>query len=323
MVEVLRGGVVETRHRLHAAICTADGALVASVGDPDLVTFMRSAAKPFQALPAVEGGVLERFDLNDRHLAIGCSSHSGSPLHAGVVADLLARAGIPLSALRPHGPHPPIDVEAARQLERSGREPASLEHNCSGNHALMLAHARARDEPLDGYLDPEGPRQTAASEAVVSALGCEARLGVDRCGMTAYAAPLTAMATAYARLALGTLDSGWHDAAERGAAAMRAHPELVAGRGRLDTLAMALPGVVAKGGARGVVCVGSSVTGLGGALKVEDGDGDVASRAGTLLVEAITRRRPIAALAELREAPLVDGAGRSVGEYRVHLTLYA
>jgi L-asparaginase II len=104
---------------------------------------------------------------------------------------------------------------------------------------------------------------------------------------------------------------------------MRAHPELVAGKGRLDTLAMALPGVVAKGGARGVVCVGSAVTGLGGALKVEDGDADVASRAGTLLVEAITRRRPIAALAELREAPLLDGAGRSVGEYRVHLTLYA
>jgi L-asparaginase II len=138
--------------------------------------------------------------------------------------------------------------------------------------------------------------------------------------MTAYAYPLTAMATAYARLATGTGLNGYADAASRIVAAMRANPRLVSGEGGLDTLAMALDGVVSKGGAKGVACCGSSLTGLGAALKVEDGDGGVAQMAGSLLVERVAGGST-PELEAIRERPLLDGLGNRIGHYELRLEL--
>src|SRR4051794_38378939 len=233
VVLAVRGAVVESRHVLHAAVCRADGTLVASCGDPQHVTYMRSSAKPLQALCSVRAGVVDEFGLDERQLAVSCSSHQGTPEHAAAVAGLLQRAGIPLSRLRPRGLHPPISPSAALNLARDGRVYSPLEHNCSGNHALLLAYAKLRGLDLDSYLDPDGAPQTAATEGVRAVFGSDGELGCDHCGMTAYAYPLAAMATAYARLATGAELNGYADSAARIVAAMRAHPRLVSGEGGL------------------------------------------------------------------------------------------
>jgi L-asparaginase II len=317
VVEELRGAVVEARHLVHAAICRADGTLVAAAGDPRHVTYLRSSAKPLQALPSVAAGTLERFGLGDAHLAVACGSHHGTPAHAATVADLLARAGVPLGALRPRGLHAPLDPDSARRLAMSGSVPSPLEHNCSGNHALMLALSRHLELPLERYLDPGGEPQQRATAAVAEVAGEQPALGVDRCGMTAYALPLAVMAATYARLATGSLPAAWQESGRRVVGAMRARPELVAGPSALDTAAMGLDGVIAKGGARGVFCCASVTTGLGGALKVEDGDQRAARLAASLLVEAVAEAP--GALVHFRDAPIADGNGTPVGAQRVAL----
>ena len=152
--------------RVHAVVVDAAGAVLASAGDPELPCMLRSAAKPLQALPAVRDGVIERYDLEARHVAVACGSHEGTPAHAAAVADVVARAGLPLAALRPRGVHPPLAAGAARALLLAGRVPTVLEHNCSGNHALMLLRESMLARDPAAYLDADGPAQADATAAV-------------------------------------------------------------------------------------------------------------------------------------------------------------
>ena len=321
IVEEVRGSVVEARHRVHAVVVrTSDGALVSSTGDPDLPTMLRSAAKPLQALPAVRDGVLERFELDDRHLSIACGSHEGTPTHTACVADLLARAGVPAGALRPRGLHAPLDPAAARALALEGRLPSPLEHNCSGNHALFLAREAMHGRDLARYLALDGPAQVEATRACADALACELGEGCDRCGMRAYAVPLRVAALAYGRLASGCLPEPWREAGLRVAGAMRAEPEMVAGEGSFDTLALRLPGVVCKRGALGVFCCGSSLTGLAGALKIEGGSSEAMETAAVELLTAIGAD-PTPEIDAFRARAIVDGDGGIAGFWQTSIML--
>ena len=161
---------------------------------------LRSAAKPLQALPAVRDGVIERYDLEARHVAVACGSHEGTPAHAATVAEVVARAGLPLAALRPRGVHPPLAAVATRELALAGRVPTVLEHNCSGNHALMLLRESMLERDPAAYLDPDGPAQADATAAVARACDCEPVIAGDRCGMRAYSVPLRNAALGYLRL---------------------------------------------------------------------------------------------------------------------------
>lgn len=273
VVEVTRGAVVESRHRVHVAVVGADGTLRASSGDPDLVTFWRSSAKPIQALPVVDDGAFDRFGFTLEELALTCGSHSGTPAHVRVAESILEKIGLTAEALA-CGPHAPFDGEARRALEEQGLEPVRLHNNCSGKHAGMMATARVRGWDPDGYQRVEHPVQARLLTEVArwtqlpeEAIG----LGVDGCGVVCYAFPLSRMALAYASLAAAAR------AGERGPAtvveAMAAHPEMVAGEGRICTaISRVTEGrVFAKVGAEGVYCVGVPGAELGIALKVEDG----------------------------------------------------
>jgi len=273
VVEVTRGAVVESRHRVHVAVVDADGMLRAFSGDPEGVTFWRSAAKPIQALAVVDDGACERFGLTARELALICGSHSGTAAHVRVAESILEKIGLTAEALA-CGPHAPFDREARRGLEEQGLEPVRLHNNCSGKHAGMMAVARARGWDPDGYHRVEHPVQARllAEVARWTQLPAEAiGLGVDGCGVVCYALPLRNMALAYASLAAAARRG------ERGPAtvveAMAAHPEMVAGEGRICTaLGRITEGrVFAKLGAEGVYCVGVPGAELGIALKVEDG----------------------------------------------------
>jgi L-asparaginase II len=237
-VAVRRGGTVESTHRVHA-VAVRNGALVASAGDPGLVTFMRSAAKPLQALPLARA----REDVDERDLAIASASHLADEAQLAAVRALLDKA-------------PATEDD----LECGPFEGSKLRHNCSGKHAGMLALCRVKGWPLEGYRLAEHPCQEAMLAEVASAAGLSpVATATDGCGVVTFALPLHAMATAFTRID------------QRVATAMRAHPELIRGPLALDTnLMQALPGWIAKGGAEGLLCA-AAPDGLGLALKVEDG----------------------------------------------------
>jgi len=267
------------------AVAVRDGVIVASAGDPALVAFLRSAAKPIQALPVARA----RADLTEEEVAISCASHLARPDQLEHVRSLLAKA-------------PATEGE----LE-CGPEPTRIEHNCSGKHAAMLALCRARDWPSEGYRLLGHPCQGTMLAEVSAAAEVEPTTvptAVDGCGVVTFALPLERMAHAFSRLE--ALEGG-----ERVVRAMRAHPELVRGPGAADvTLMRALAGWVAKLGAEGLLCA-SAPDGLGVAIKAEDG----ATRAPGVALASFLARLGIDAGA-LAEAPLESSRGDVVGELR-------
>ena len=306
--------MVEARHCVHAVVVDAGGAVLASAGDPEFPCVLRSAAKPLQALPSVRDGVIERYDLEARHVAVACGSHEGTRAHAAAVAEMVARADLSPAALRPRGVHPPLAADAARALALAGRVPTVLEHNCSGNHALMLLRESMLGRDPGAYLDVDGPAQADATAAVASACDCEPVIGGDRCGMRAYAVPLRNAALGYLRLAGHGMPEPYAAAARRVAGAMGEAPEMVAGPGSFDSLANALPHVVAKRGAMGVFCCASAQTGRGGALKIEDGSFEAMEVAAVQLLEAVAG--PLGqAFDPWRERVIGDGNGAPVGSW--------
>ena len=238
-VLVRRGGAVESVHTVHAA-ATRDAELVDAAGDPELVTYMRSSAKPIQALPLAR----EYPDLPTNELAIACASHLADADQLAAAASLLARARASED-----------DLECGPE----GDPPSRLNHNCSGKHAGMLAVCHARGWPKRGYRLPDHPLQQELLAEIERAAGAPpTATAVDGCGVVTFALPLRAMAHAFA------------DLDPRIADAMRAHPELIRGERAADTRLMrALPGWVAKGGAEGLMCAAGN--GIGVALKAEDG----------------------------------------------------
>jgi L-asparaginase II len=285
VVEAVRGGVVEARHRVHA-VAVADGEVVSSAGDPSLVAFFRSSAKPIQALPVVRA----RPDLDDEEVAIACASHLARAEQLAPVRSLLAKA------------------PAGEDELECGSEPTPLEHNCSGKHAAMLVLCRNRGWPSAGYRLAGHPCQQAMLEEVAAAAEVDpsrVATGVDGCGVPTFALSLQRMAHAFSRLE--RLEAG-----PRVGAAMRAHPDLIRGPLAADTALMrALPGWTAKGGAEGLLCA-VSPEGLGVALKVEDGSTRaVRSAAGAFLVGL-----GLEAGRELEVVPIESSRGERVGELR-------
>lgn len=285
LTEVTRGGIVECRHWGHVAVVDTDGRLIASAGDPEMVTYMRSAAKPVQALPLVESGAADRYRLSEAELAICCASHSGSAEHRETVHGMLQRAGLTEDELW-CGPHRPGDGPSAAALIRDGREPTPVYSNCSGKHTGMLLTCLHEGYSLPDYYEPGHPLQQRIVAAMAELAGWpEDRIvtGVDGCGVPSFALPLGRMALVFARLAdpsgLGPARAA---ALTRLAQAMAAHPVMVAGRGRFNTVLMEQQPdrLVAKTGAEGVMAVGvrpgfaAAVPGrpaLGIIVKTEDG----------------------------------------------------
>ena len=277
-VAVRRGALVEAVHRVHA-VAVQDGETVAAAGDPTLVTFMRSAAKPLQALPLARA----RDDLDDRDLAVASASHLATPEALEAVEALLAKAPA---------------TEDELECGPDGHPPSRLRHNCSGKHAGMLALCRAHGWPSEGYRLAGHPVQEAARLELAAAAGVqpdELPAAVDGCGVLTFVLSLERMALAFARL--HELDGG-----ARVAAAMQAFPELVRGPGAADTELMRLrPGWTAKGGAEGVLCA-AGADGLGLALKCEDGNGRALGPALAAFLRGLGRPVPELEVRELRNS---------------------
>src|SRR5207245_2249100 len=299
-VEQLRGSVVESSHTVHVAVVDRAGQLVARAGDPDLVTFWRSAAKPFQAVPLVTDGVVERFKISTAELALCCASHSSEPGQVALVRELLAKIGCSERDLL-CGAHPPLSERVAQDYATRGVRLTAVYSNCSGKHAGMLALARHHGWPTEFYTRLEHPVQQRCLAEVSRWTGVgvgDIRTAVDGCGVVCFGLPLRNMALAYARLAIA--DFGLPIADSKGVRPIRSpqsaivesmlrHPELIAGEGRPCTEIMrAHPGrVIAKVGAEGVYCALLTQERLGIALKVADGHAAASALAMAAVLEEL------------------------------------
>lgn len=255
-VRLLREGIPESIHTAQAVICDDRGRILLCAGNPETATFARSVLKPFQAMAVTSTGTLDRFNLTDRDLAIICSSHKGRIEQVRQVFNILWRADVEPTALQ-------CPIPAGKK--------SSLEYNCSGKHAGMLAVAQQLGYPLNNYLQYNHPVQELILAKLAELLKIPAEEFIparDDCGAPTYLMQMRQLGWLYAQLASGnSLDL------ERVVRAMTHHPNMVAGEGEFDTELMQLTegALVSKSGAEGVQCIGRVGEGMGLAIKVMDG----------------------------------------------------
>ena len=302
-VRLLRGDSLESVHRVHAVVCDQRGRVLMRAGDPQRLSFVRSALKPFQAQVFVASGAADQAGNDDRGLAIACASHAGTPAHAREAFKLLWNADLETDQLQ-------------CPIPKGGTSP--LEHNCSGKHAAFLASCRRMHWPLESYLQPDHPLQQQVLKQVGDLLGmpgAELVTARDDCGAPTLQLQLAQMALLFAHLGASEQAD-----LERLSRAMLAHPELVAGAGRFDTEVM-LRGhgqVLSKGGAEGIQCLSRVGEGLGLAIKVEDGASRAKQAVALHLLKQLEWLTPLT-LEELSQEYLVPSPGVSLkvsGELR-------
>lgn len=271
IAEVTRGGIVESRHTGAYAVVNRNHETVLSGGDIEAHVFPRSAIKAFQCLPVVESGAADRFGFTPEDIALACSSHQGEPEHVRVARAMLKKAGND-EAYYECGAHWPDSPLALRELARSSGEAGAIHNNCSGKHAGMLALARQLGADTRGYVKREHPVQRAIAATIGRYCDCDPDqlpCGIDGCSVPTWAIPLRNTALGFARFT-----DPANAAAQRIIASVRAHPLMVSGSTGFDTQLMtAVPRVFAKGGAEGVHCGCVPHTGLGIAVKCDDGAG--------------------------------------------------
>lgn len=271
LVEVTRGPLVECRHRGFIAVVDAGDSLRASLGDADVPVCLRSLAKPFQALPVITTGAAQAFGFGAEELALFSGSLSGQDFHVELVKKVLARIGLGPEALM-CGAHAPLHRPTARTLAAAGEKPTALHHTCAGKHAAMLALCVHHGWPTGNYLDFDHPVQKLILKTVGEMVGLkpeEIPLALDGCSAPVFYVPLRRIALGFARLAAAPSDTP----AGKIMAACLAHPRLIAGDERLETILMdTLPGrLFAKTGAEGGFALALKEEGWGVAVKIEDG----------------------------------------------------
>jgi L-asparaginase II len=320
LIEVIRGEFVESVHRGSIAVADAWGALVEGIGDVEERAFLRSGAKPFQVMPAVLTGGIDRFGITDRELAVLCASHTGEPRHVEEVLSVLGKIGLDESALR-CGVHPPINPRVAADRWRKGLEPSPVCNNCSGAHAGMLVACVAAGWSIDHYGDPNHPLQLQIRKILAEfswTEEAELEEAVDNCAVPTFRLPLIRSATAFARLASGVgVSDKLAGAARAVRSAMTTYPEMVGGEDRLDSDLMRAAGgdLVAKGGAEGFQGVGHTARGIGLALKVSDGGPNAANTATmrALSDAAMVSSASLEALDAYRDPVVLNMQGEIVG----------
>ena len=314
LVRAVRSGVEESLHVGSVAVADADARLVAWAGEPDRVAFARSSMKPLQA--AVSLGMIDA-DLSDAEIAVMCASHNGEPVHVEAVERLLGRAGLEAGALRC-----PPDRPLAGQADGPLPPPERRYHNCSGKHAGMLLACASRGLDLATYREPQHPLQRSVLEAVREVAGEPRAIGVDGCGVPVHALSLREMATLFARLVTPGTVGSVESAARRAVDAMRAEPYLVAGRDRVCTAVMSeVGGVIVKVGAEGLVCGGIAGSGIGVAVKVEDGAARAQAPAIVQALRLLGAVGDTPALAAYERPPLLGG-GAPVGHLEAMFELH-
>jgi L-asparaginase II len=323
VVEVTRGDAVESTHRVQGVVCSAAGKEELCAGDPEILTYWRSAMKPFQAMPLFEDGVVEALGLELQDIALICASHGGMRQHTERVAAMLRRLGLNEDHLH-CGPHPPFDADSAQVLGCAGRLPGRLHNNCSGKHAGMLALALHHDWPIEGYERLDHPVQRRIRQSLREWMDHEPQdhhWALDGCGVPTPRMPLHEMARAYSRLVRKA--RAGHAAAQAVVDAMTTYPEFTSSPGRvpLQIMEAAKGRLLAKEGAEGVLCVAAVDDDWGLAVKVEDGSIRAVGPATVelLVVADVLRDGELEALQAVSERSIRNTLGAEVGRVTARL----
>jgi L-asparaginase II len=336
LVELTRGKIIESIHYGSVVSISSNGKDLRIYGDSKSPFFLRSSAKPFQALAFIEQGGAKKYDLSLKEIAILCASHSGTDEHVSVLQTLQKKIGVKEQDLQ-CGVHPPFDKLTQEQLLLRGEKPSPIRHNCSGKHTAMLAFAKMLGAPLETYLDINHPVQQAILKTFSEMCGIEVediQLGMDGCSAPVFAISLKDAALGFARFGdTRGLDPTRADACALIFKAMTTHPFMVAGPGRFDTLFIqAMVGrMMTKSGAEGymALCIVPDTIepgspGKGIALKISDGDLD--QRTGPVvllevlkLLGALNEKQNLA-LAGFDQRKLTNWRGFEVGQIQLSKT---
>lgn len=293
LAKVYRGDRVESEHYGHAVIADRNGKIVYQFGDPTTRVYLRSAAKPVQAVPLVEDNLAEKFGFTNKEMALACASHNGENFHVGAAQSMLQKIGLTKNHLQ-CGVHRPLGVDLGCVTETSRYD--VLQNNCSGKHSGMLAACVLNNWPVENYLDPNHPHQQRIKARISENSDLpekEIGVGIDGCSAPVFNLPLQNLATLYARLADKTTSGN------QCFQFMSQNPEMVAGTKRFDTTFMnAMNGkAIAKIGAEGLECVAIDTSEpLGLAVKISDGN----NRAAPPVVLALLKRLELISDTELQ-----------------------
>jgi L-asparaginase II len=328
-VLVYRGEYLESTHDIHIAVVNAEGELLYSYGKADRFTFPRSSMKPFQAVQLIETGAADAYHYSAKDISLSCASHSGEVFHRDTVLDILSRAGLQEDHLQ-CGTHIPRDMESYKQLIREGKELTAVFSNCSGKHSGMLASAVHMNEDVDTYREIDHPLQQRildVIEDVCSFPKDQIQISVDGCGVPVHGLPLRNAALGFARLAKPEVftDGERAKSLKTICDSMIQHPEMVGGTNRFDTdLMREFNGrIVAKAGAEAVQCLADTETGIGIAIKVEDGS----PRATSVVTMEVLRQLGIgteeifAKLEEYVNAPVLNARNDKIGVIKANFKL--
>ncbi|WP_165822569.1 asparaginase [Paenibacillus montanisoli] len=359
LVRTTRGNWVENVHSGHAAVVSSEGELIAHVGDASIWTYMRSTAKPIQALPSVLGGIVESYGLDDAAIALMCASHQGTEAHIAVLEEMLKRTGVKEEQLV-FGESLPASQNARDELLRRGGKPRKLYHVCAGKHIGMLALCKLRGWPLETYAQPEHPLQQELLRTVAAIAGLapqEIGSAIDGCGLPVFAMPMWRLALVYARFAAwggeatgaaaqpsaggASVPGAGADAsasleaapmadseaiaasAKRIAAAMINHPALVEGPDRLASIMLGDDNVVAKSGAQGVFAFALRKERVAVVIKLADGGESPWPEAVCAILEQLQLGEElIARISRSISAEIRNDAGQLVGHRESCLTLH-
>ncbi len=319
LANLTRGNAVESQHYGHVVVVDGmNGNTIFSRGAPHFITYIRSAAKAFQAIPLYEDAAPEIFNLTEAEMAVVMSSHNGEERHVNAVANALRKSGCQESALQ-CGVHIPLGAAVAALLSARGAKPTILHNNCSGKHAGMLAACINRGLPIHNYLDFDHPHQQRVLQTILQWAELpeeRIQLGIDGCSAPNFALPLYNMALMYSKLM-----ASQEEIAKRIVLTYARNPEMIAGEGRFDTDIMRVTRgrILAKVGAEGIQCLGIDVpTPMGMAVKVVDGS----ARAVPAIVIAVLEKMELLSqseveqLADYRNVVLRNHRGLEVGKIK-------
>lgn len=325
LVQMIRAGVVDCVHRGHVSVVDAAGKLIFAAGDADSVVYLRSCAKPFQAVAVVRSGAAAKYAFTNEELAVMAGSHNGTPEHTRIVQGILQKIGADTTELG-CGVGAPISRAAYEQLLLGGHRPSVLEHNCSGKHSGMLAACRAMGWDSADYLAADHPVQQMILDIIAEYADmnpADIAIGLDGCGVPTFGLPMQKTALLFARLGASAADSG----SDLGiiARAMQQHPLLSSGDGRVDaSLALATNGrLICKDGAEGLLGIGITDRASGIAVKISDGS----QRAHIPVVSALMRDLgcispdEAAALEKLMPSVVRNGLGQPAADLRSVLSV--
>ena len=277
LVNVTRGGVVESEHRGRICVVDIQGNVRLAMGDVETPIYGRSAVKIFQALPMALSGAIEEYKLTPAEIAITCASHGGEPEHTKTVEGMLKKAGLSVDDLE-CGAHTPTHKDSANKLVANGEKFTALHNNCSGKHAGMLLMAKSNGFHLKGYIEPDHPVQQTIMGTFESI--CEYSLenaptDRDGCSVPTWAMPMTNLAFGFAKLSdpHSALPEETAQAVSKIMDSVTEEPFMIGGTNRCCTKIMEIlkNKAFVKYGAEAVYTASLPEYGLGIAIKIDDG----------------------------------------------------